>query len=784
MNFMKRKYLIFLIFQFILFAFSVYLFIQSPGIVSKRMILISCVVSLAFCMLTAWITHITKYQYYLALKKYPAQLVKCLLLIFIISLISFDLPPLYFLGPTVNLEISFFSNNADPGSTSMLSFKNGLVYVSKEEIELSGNSTRASEALIFNYSENHPAGFSWKGKAWDVLSMEFKETSTPTYLSISINNRTEVADIPISKNNQAEYIYIDVPNHSHYENISNVIAAAFLAFSSLFFLFLMFSILAALTKHPRTFSVKAAVKNNPKKTGKSLRLLQLLAKTKLGPVSLRDLAFIGLFLVCLGINFIPILHNKYPTGFAGLYTLMADLLSRNNFIPPVNVPFYGPGGIPYAYPFLGFYVSALITRLTGITLWQYVQIFPVVFYIFALIVLFLLAHELFKSRLLALGALIISASDPLLFYTNATSGGMVRGLALFLALSAMYLYLRSANNKNKNTLLFICCGILLGLTFMTHLVYGILAASFICIYILFNESSLVFKMKQIFLLTILAILVSAPWWLMIIQRYGFSPFFNSFGTHDYQGFFKTVPQGRFDLFFENLVNQLSIRTPLFSLLLIISIAYLFVFGWSPLVFSWLIIATLLGEVSWISGLLSGLILITFGISISTFIKNKKFLQVFYLVASILILIIFIQFGINIWGLDSEITPDYLLVAEYIASRPKNQSDIHPYLLVDKSHARGEWLPYLAQANPIFGPWGAEWTGNYLTENKTRQRLVNCLSSLTSLDCFELFDNEVCNSECDLYIIENQYPQVITYTKEQYGLRTLFTNNQYSILGQE
>jgi len=62
--------------------------------------------------------------------------------------------------------------------------------------------------------------------------------------------------------------------------------------------------------------------------------------------------------------------HSLPVGEAGLYALMSELVVANRFALPSEVPFYGPGGIPFAYPPVAFCLAAFSTALLDISIYD------------------------------------------------------------------------------------------------------------------------------------------------------------------------------------------------------------------------------------------------------------------------------------------------------------------------------------------------------------------------------------------------------------------------------
>jgi hypothetical protein len=73
------------------------------------------------------------------------------------------------------------------------------------------------------------------------------------------------------------------------------------------------------------------------------------------------------FTLALFVYFTYPFTNHYPMGYAGLYNEISDAILENSFFLPMRIPYYGPNGIPFAYPPLAFYLEALITKLANMS---------------------------------------------------------------------------------------------------------------------------------------------------------------------------------------------------------------------------------------------------------------------------------------------------------------------------------------------------------------------------------------------------------------------------------
>src|ERR1041385_860478 len=97
-------------------------------------------------------------------------------------------------------------------------------------------------------------------------------------------------------------------------------------------------------------------------------------------------------------------------GYAGLFTQMAKQIADANFRLPMESPFYGPGGIPFAYPPFGLYLLAVLIKLTG-KYFIFLRILPPLLSLISLIPLFYLTLQISKSPIASSVAIVLAATS-------------------------------------------------------------------------------------------------------------------------------------------------------------------------------------------------------------------------------------------------------------------------------------------------------------------------------------------------------------------------------------
>ncbi len=214
------------------------------------------------------------------------------------------------------------------------------------------------------------------------------------------------------------------------------------------------------------------------------------------------------------------LTSSFPLNDGGLfYAMILDLQNNHYLLPAVTT--YNSYSIPFAYPPLAFYFYALLNSLTRLPLLDIVRLLPAVISGLTIPAFFLLATELLESRAQAALATLIFAFVPRAFDWLIMGGGITRSLGLLFALLAMrQAYILFSRRSLKDLLLMIGLGALVVYTHPEATIHTILTA---LLFFLWKDRS----RKGLLYLAATALgvaLLTAPWWAVILNRYGINPF--------------------------------------------------------------------------------------------------------------------------------------------------------------------------------------------------------------------------------------------------------------------
>ncbi len=496
-------------------------------------------------------------------------------------------------------------------------------------------------------------------------------------------------------------------------------------------------------------------------------------------VSTRNLMLLALLVAAPLIFYLPFRY-AFPTGYAGLYSLMSDEIAHNGFALPVSVPFYGPGGIPFAYPPAGFYLMGLVVNVIGVPVFTYLRFAPPLFTLLSLVPLFIIAVEITNSRLAAFISALVVAGSQRIIMIQATAAGSVRGLANLFVLIGMAFFLVAYRKTSWK--LAALAGLFVGLTALTHLGYAVFAALFACAFLLTR----LFTKKTWGLLSVMGgvtAVVVLPWALVVAQRYGWPIFINAFQSHGNDEFlrsFTSIP--RLMEWLGALLGPL-LHTPLlWGLVLLGLIIALNEMKGLPIV--WFISLIALTSESDRYLIIIGAMMAGFAVAriYHTFWPAKVDSQIpsIHTVRS-LAFVFFVTFALVAEGWNSienniqpAVYPETLSMARFVQAN--TPADGRYLALVGQQEA--EWLPYLLKRTPSISTWGAEWLGTYY-QQLNALGLVDGCRQVPSLACIRSIIARL-DAQPDYLITLVDEPGFKTILAGNTAWKELYHNNRYYV----
>ncbi len=461
-------------------------------------------------------------------------------------------------------------------------------------------------------------------------------------------------------------------------------------------------------------------------------------------------------------------------GYAGLFTQMSQQIADANFRLPFSSPFYGPGGIPFAYPPLGLYLLAVFIKLTG-KYYIFLRLLPPLFGLIAFIPLYYLTLELSKSMIAAVAAVIIAAGSTDIYIAHAWAAGIVRAPAFIFALTSILFFTFQSNGRSLRRV--ILAGIFLGLAFLSHLEYALFGFLWIWWWSVFSKNA-ISRVKDALLSTGVSLLVVSIWLPFIIVRYGVDVFINAFGSHGGQGLLSVWSNvsGLAGLFLDHF-GSISSNPVLFVLVLLGVIVLAIKKEFAALLF-YLFIILAFPDGSRFVFLIGSIVA---GVGLSVIVNRVSAILPFCAkpIAVLAFLIPILGFlwwrGFSTFNKQSPIldTTTFDLAKNIQSAMP---SDKNYLALINQDEA--EWLPFLFQREPVVAQWGSEWLGKYdeqtylmgLFRDCQRAQDWNCVANVAQ-------DNQIKMDYIITYIRDNKLNSSILSTGEW---QEEFANGRYKV----
>jgi hypothetical protein len=234
-------------------------------------------------------------------------------------------------------------------------------------------------------------------------------------------------------------------------------------------------------------------------------------------------AFIRLFIVS---------QSDFPLNDGGLFMVMTQDVMQAHFALPAYSS-YNAIHMPFVYPPLAFYIVGFIASVTHWPLLDIFRFFPTVVNILTIPAFYLLSRTILSSRNQAILATFAFALLPRSFRWLIMGGGLTRSVGFFFAMLAMQqAYLLYTTRQRKYI---VSTSIFSALTVLSHPEMAFYAACAIAVFFVFRGRNRDGVINSV-LVVVGTLILTAPWWLLVVSQYGFSPFLSAFQTGEQSPF--------------------------------------------------------------------------------------------------------------------------------------------------------------------------------------------------------------------------------------------------------
>jgi len=274
------------------------------------------------------------------------------------------------------------------------------------------------------------------------------------------------------------------------------------------------------------------------------------AEPEIGRVPADDLpqrwyviGILAAFVAGAAIRLYYVFAGHFPLHDGGLFLVMIrDLQAANYHLPEFTS--YNGGDIPYAYPPLGFYVAAVLDRLTPLSALDVLHYLPAAVNLATIFALLLLARTVLASRLQVVLATFAFAVLPRSTMWMIMGGGLTRSFGfLFAILALQQAYLLFTRQERRYLPLSIAFS---ALTVLSHTEMAVFLAASLVIMLAFycrSRDSIVHAA----ILAAGTLALSAPWWATLLARHGLDVLLAPAGSRPILEWETLNTLGRFDI---------------------------------------------------------------------------------------------------------------------------------------------------------------------------------------------------------------------------------------------
>jgi len=225
-------------------------------------------------------------------------------------------------------------------------------------------------------------------------------------------------------------------------------------------------------------------------------------------------------------RFLPTLMVGFPVTDGGLFFEMVKALQASHYTLPTFVEYNGIS-IPFAYPPLGFYVTALISDLFHMPLIEAFRWIPAAGSLIFALAFFPMASAILKSQLKGTLATVFFALLPRSVSWYIMGGGITRVLGHFFLMLILWSAYKLFTTPSKK---YLALTILFGSGVVLSHPEASLHTVFLCLILWLFYGRSKEGIKNAILTALGVIVLTSPFFLTVISRHGFQPYLSAAQT--------------------------------------------------------------------------------------------------------------------------------------------------------------------------------------------------------------------------------------------------------------
>ena len=239
---------------------------------------------------------------------------------------------------------------------------------------------------------------------------------------------------------------------------------------------------------------------------------------------------VWLAVIALAVALVPrgaaLWHADFPLNDGGMFAVMIEELVDAGFVPPLETSYNG-ARVPWAYPPLPFYLAGGVHALGGADVIAILHWLPFVLNLGSVVAFCWLATSLIRSRAGQVTAAAAYAIMPLSFTWQIMGAGLTRSAGILVAILAVAAACRFLDRRHRPDA--VLTAVFAAAAILSHPEMIVQCGTMLAVVWLVKGRS---RSAVVAGLGIAAgiVALTAPWWVMVLPRYGAGPFLAASGT--------------------------------------------------------------------------------------------------------------------------------------------------------------------------------------------------------------------------------------------------------------
>jgi len=481
-----------------------------------------------------------------------------------------------------------------------------------------------------------------------------------------------------------------------------------------------------------------------------------------------EILFASLLYFCIYFTYVS--THDIPLNPAGFYLSSIEAVMSNGYIIPSKLIQFGDG-IPFAYPPLSFYVSSLISEVTGDIILT-AKYAPGIFYYIQSVLLLCFVYRWTGSKRISMWSFISFILMP------QVVGRSIYGDGLITSISGIFMFLGwiCATYSSRGWYKYdILGGVGVGAAVASHPIVGVFSALG---YVVVKLSVRGFSSdwgKEVIVSVVASLLIVGPWVGSVIVEHGLSPFQAAAADSKSGLSLLKDPAGIVDYLLRTYTGKRGTIT-------ISLIPYGFSVIYCFLSRKYYIVTLLIISVLSTKGypLTSApLISICLGFFVEEAIKKEEInteKKVFLRLAPYLVSVILFSMSIGLANIYYDSSGDKSEMYTWISENtPKDAS------FLKKGGA--ENIPFFTGRNIVYPGLGAEWMPSSTHQNgqKENRDFKRTFFGCREIKCLESEYKKVKEGTYVIYPSNKKYEKILSGVENTKKMQVLFENNSYFIL---